>query len=187
MPRLIPPVVALALVLAAPASAVEKATERDRSRLWNDCRPVDVIVVGLSDDAGKIGLRRKTLETAVRSRLRGARIYDGIPPAREPRWIGWKVDHVRYGEPFLYLDVNVVGVAFGVEVGFRRSVMMLLPVPDGMDPLVGPATTWASGSTGTHGGNSSYVLSAVTELVDEFIDEYLRVNWDACEKLPPAQ
>ena len=55
MLRLISLAVALALVLASPSGAAEKVTWYDRFGLWNGCRPVDVLVVSLSDDAGKIG------------------------------------------------------------------------------------------------------------------------------------
>ena len=42
------------------------------------------------------------------------------------------------------------------------------------------AATWHSDSFGTHGGDGDYVLESVEELVDNFIDEYLRVNNAAC-------
>ena len=90
------------LLIDASASAVE-VSDQDRFQLWNGCRPVDVLVVSLSEDAGKIGLRTEYIETTVRSRLRGARIYDGVPRHDEPGWLGWMVRHRRYGEPFLYL------------------------------------------------------------------------------------
>ena len=170
------------LLIDASASAGE-VSDQDRFQLWNGCRPVDVLVVSLSEDAGKIGLRTEYIETTVRSRLRGARIYDGVPRHDEPGWLGWMVRHRRYGEPFLYVDISVVSLAFDVEVGFRRSVKVLLTVPEGMDPLVGPATTWRTGSTGTHGRNASYILSSVSQHVDKFIDEYLRVNADACRRI----
>ena len=43
------------------------------------------------------------------------------------------------------------------------------------------SVTWSSGSFGTHGGSASYVISVLSEHMDTFIDEYLRVNEDACE------
>lgn len=142
-----------------------------------------MLVVSLSEDARKIGLRTEYIETTVRSRLRRARIYDGVPRLDEPGWLGWRVRHLRYGEPYLHVDINVVSLAFDIEVGFRRSVKVQLTVPEGMDPLVGWATTWTTGSTGTHGDNASYILSWVSQYVDKFIDEYLRVNADACRRI----
>ena len=34
---------------------------------------------------------------------------------------------------------------------------------------------------GTHGKDLGYILSSVSQIADRFIDEYLRVNADACE------
>jgi len=46
------------------------------------------------------------------------------------------------------------------------------------------AITWDLGRTGTHGSDSGFILSAVSEDTDKFIDEYLRVNEDACSRSP---
>ena len=148
---------ALALCPAAPVLA-EDVTGRDRFRLWNDCRAMDLIVEGLNQDAADIGLTRDAIETAVRSRLRAARLYDA--------------DAVAY----LYVNVHVVRRAFGKTLNYRKYLF---------DPASDEsrfATTWDIGSTGTHGGDGSYILSGVSQHMDEFIDEYLRVNADACPR-----
>ena len=178
MLRLILSAVALTLVLAAPSGAaekvttVEKATKKlDRFDLWNGCRPMGLFVEGLPDDAGKIGLRKKDIEIAVRARLRGARIYEEINAS---------------SHSVLYVNVNVVGRAFKIIVEFNRSVEVLLPSrvkPEGMDPLINYVTTWQSGVTGTHGATAEYILSSVAHYTDEFIDEFLRVNADACRRI----
>ena len=49
-------------------------------------------------------------------------------------------------------------------------------------PLFGVAATWHRGSIGMHGDRPSSILSAIALYTDKFIDEYLRVNADACEK-----
>ena len=180
MRRTILPVVALALVLTAPASAAKKVYWYDRFYLWNDCRPVPLTVFSASEHAEELELRKEDIETTVRSRLRGARIYDDIPSTEEAGWLGWRIRHGRYGEPSLRVDIYVVGFAFKVEVEFRREAKLILPVPEGMDPLEGPATTWRTGTIGTHGGDASFILSSLSLHVDKFIDEYLRVNADAC-------
>lgn len=64
MHRTILPAVALALVLASPASAAEKVTKFDRFELWNACGSLSLLVERLPDDAGKIGLRKEDIETA---------------------------------------------------------------------------------------------------------------------------
>ena len=36
------------------------------------------------------------------------------------------------------------------------------------------------GSTGTHGGDAGFILSAVSQHLDKFLVEYLRVNEENC-------
>lgn len=172
--------VALTLALAAPSGAAEKVTEYDRFQLWNDCRTVGLIVEKvekLNDDAGKIDLRKEDIEIAVRARLRGARIYEdfGIESVRS--WL-------EGPRSFLHVSVHVVSRAYHVRVELHRHVKVLLPPrvkPKGMDPLTGYAIGWRSGSTGLHGvTGSQHVLSVVANHTDRFIDEFLRVNDDAC-------
>lgn len=40
--------------------------------------------------------------------------------------------------------------------------------------------TWVKGLTGAHGGNASYILSGLSELMDIFLVEYLKVNEEYC-------
>ena len=99
-----------ALALIATSATAEEVSDRDRFKLWNGCRPVDLVVEGLTDDSGKIGLHREDIETAVRSRLRGARIYDN--------------DASQY----LYVNVNVVGRAHAIDFEFIRYVEVAIPI-----------------------------------------------------------
>ena len=158
-------------MVAASASAGE-VSDRDRFQLWAACASVRLLVEDLTKDAAKIGLHKKDIETAVRSRLRGARIYDDDA-------LSWLSKTSR-----VYVNVAVVGRAFNVNVDLLRSVEVLLPYwhsPEGIGPLVGYAATWSAGSTGTHSNHSSYILSSIALEIDNFIDEYLRVNADACK------
>ena len=160
MPRLILPTVVLALILAAPSGAAEKVTDADRFKLWDRCRPMHLVVENLPDDATEIGLTKKAITVAARSRLRAARLYTA---AR--------------GTPFLFISVNVVGAAFNVSLEYSKWMT------DRASGVSRGATAWITGSTGTHGGNAPYILSSVSRHMDKFIDEYLRVNADACRKL----
>ena len=45
---------------------------------------------------------------------------------------------------------------------------------------VNVTTTWDTGATGTHGGDAAYIVSAVSEYLDRFLTQYLRVNEAAC-------
>lgn len=157
MARLTGLILALTLFLAGTALAQEEeVTGFDRFRLWNNCGTIDLIVEELSEDAGEIRLTREAIETSVRSRLRAARIYDSA------------------ATPYLYVKVPVVGSAFRVSFEFKKFVA------DYVSDRSNYATTWNTGVTGTHAGDSGYILGAVSEMSDLFIDEYFRVNAAAC-------
>ena len=115
----------------------------------------------LHEDAAEIGLSKEALEIAVRSRLRAARIYSENPSDGS--------------FSYLYINVNVTSSAFHIAVQYLKTVMDLATM------LEVTAVTWSAGSTGTHGRNAGYILSAVSQDTDKFIDEYLRVNADACK------
>ena len=69
-------IVALTLCSVAPALAQdEEVTRSDRFHLWNDCKPLKLVVEDLNNNAAEIGLTKDAITTTVRSRLRGARIY----------------------------------------------------------------------------------------------------------------
>ena len=112
----------------------------------------------LSEDAKKIGLTKESIEDAAESRLRSARLYN------------------PYALPYLGINVNVGKTAMGVELEYNKWVF---------DPLSGEnayAGTWDIGGTGTHGGDSGFILSVVSQHLDKFLVEYLRVNEAACGK-----
>ena len=122
---------------------------------------MDLVVEGLPDDASDISLTKDAIEVAVRSRLRAARLY-----SEESADAAWS---------FLYVNVNVVGPAHGIGVAYEKVVRDLATM------LERTALTWSLDSTGTHGGDPSFILSRVAQAADKFIDEYLRVNADACK------
>lgn len=157
-----------ALLLASvSASATEEPSDHDYFQLWGACARVSLEVGDLPKDATEIGLRKEDIETAVRSRLRAARLYLDINAA-----------------PTLAVFVHVHGSAYSVDVEFWKFVedeTTWSKMPKGLNRLHGFAPTWEKGALGTHGGDYSYVLSAVGRYADKFIDEYLRVNEDACK------
>ena len=133
----------------------------DDFQLFTGCSPVR-ISTAVDDDDNNLKLGQDRLETAVRSRLRGARIY-----ADE-----------SYG-PALLIYVHVVGKAFNYSLDLNLRVWR-----DGLGWWT--TNTWHAGGTGTHGGDASYVLGHISQSMDTFIDEYLRVNGEACDKQPAS-
>ena len=159
--------VATILLIVSSASA-DEVSDWDHFQLWNGCMSVDLVIGELSKDAKEIGLLEEDIETAVRSRLRGARIYN------------------ENALSFLFVIVNVVGPASSISAEFHRKVRVLLPFllelekPEGI-PFIGYTATWVLRLTGIHDRDSNFILSHVARSADKFIDEYLRVNADACE------
>ena len=156
--------IAILLLFLTASSWAEEVTENDsfmnmyeHFQLWNDCQPVGLVVGGIGKDESDIGLEEEALTRAVRSRLRSARIYD----ANASSW--------------LYVRVNIVRAAFNITMNYFK------PMTDQASGVTLPATHWNTGGTGTQSRNPGYILSAVSQYMDEFIDDYLRVNSDACE------
>ena len=155
-------IVASLSLLAATSSSAEELSPLDRFELWNDCQAMAIWVEGLNQDATDIGLTESAIETAVRSRLRAARIYDA-------------------GQgPFLYVNVNVFDQAFTIEVDYWKLVLDI--ASSERDYTI----TWSDSWLGTHGEDEGYILSTLSQSMDRFIDEYLRVNANACRYLTPT-
>ena len=149
------------LVFVAPQSVADSVEEQlDHFALFSDCTQMMLVVEGLPSDATDIGLSDEGVQTAVESRLRSARLY---------RSDGAIV-------PYLYVNVNVVGRAFSIRLEYKKNLYDV-----DYAQASGYATTWKSSSAGTHGGDAVYIVSAVSQHVDRFLVEFLRVNEDACE------
>ena len=166
MTRRIVSLAAAALFLAAPASA-EEVSGVDRFMLWNACKPMPLLVNPLRQDAADIGLAKDTIETTVRSRLRGARLYDAGGLAASVSMAAGRLG-------YLYVNVTVVRRAFSAHIGYHKVVS------DPASEQIYTTETWSTGAVGVHGGDAGYVLSSVSRGADKFIDEYLRVNAESC-------
>lgn len=150
------PWLAAALLLTAASALAGEVSDYDRFQLWNACNPMG-IVVALGKNVAEIGLTEKAVETATRSRLRSARLYDDDRTS-----------------PWLAVVLEVAGTGFIIEIEYFKRVHDLYGNP-------GYATSWSFGGAGTHGNSSVLVLGGISQYVDQFIDEYLRVNEDACK------
>ena len=144
-------------LFSASSAWAGEVSDDDRFQLWNGCLPMELLVVveGLPQDAA--GLTKEEITVAVRSRLRAAQLYGAHPL-----------------ETFLYVKVQVARYIYSIDfylVKWARDIF----------ENEGPAPTWTVGSIGTHGKNPSLILLHASRHTDSFIDEYLRVNADACE------
>ena len=132
--------------------------EKERFEFFNACQPIRIVVQGLDNDgAQKIGLTEDRVQRVAESRLRSARLYS------------------EEGNTVLHLKVNVVGHAFSNSLEFKKRV-------SDQHEHSGSAVTWDVSSAGTHGGDPSFIVSGLSEKMDKFLVEYLRVNETGCEK-----
>ncbi|MDE0455924.1 MAG: hypothetical protein OXI15_01405 [Chromatiales bacterium] len=151
----------VALALSFPASGETGGTVQERFnrfQLYANCEPMNLIVEELHPVAADIGLKLESIVAAAESRLRSARLYRSA------------------AMPYLYVNVILTRTAFGIRLEYNKSVF------DAHSGEVFSAATWLVSSAGSHGSDSSYIMSAISEHLDQFLVEYLRVNEEACER-----
>lgn len=122
------------------------------------------------EEAEEIALTRERVRTMAASRLRAARLYmDGLSWRRDDDrtlasvWSGW-----------LEVDIATYDQAFHITGAYNK--LLRDPVTD----LTRWASTWIVGGVGTHGGNAGFVMQTLSEHLDRFLLEYLRMNEDSC-------
>ncbi|MDE0047128.1 MAG: hypothetical protein OXU19_14925 [bacterium] len=139
------------------------ADDRERVALWNECRPMSFVV-----DYHNHELDNRTvptledIETAVRRRLVIARLHSS------------RMIDALEGGAGLQVSVSVGGPRYSVDIYYVREVWE--PVTE----VWTYASTFNVGSIGIHVGAANSIVSNVSEQTDRFIEEYLRVNADAC-------
>lgn len=131
---------------------------RERFQLYTGCLPLELAVLVAGRRAAEIGLTRERLQTLGESRLRAARLFRQRAPSA------------------LVLRVSTLGAGGGSA--FSVAVQLWKPVQD-RNGYSFRAPTWRGGAVG-QGGDAGFILQGVSEYVDEFILEYLRVNEADC-------
>ena len=162
------PTVAVLAALCLPVTAEGQSWPNGspRFQLYTGCAPVGLMVIMPHEDVP--GLTRSAVEIAARSRLRGARIFDGLVRA----------DDLSERE-FPVLRVSIMG--YEPINSFTVALALYKPVRDTLSGASGMAITWQGVvSVGHHGGNGGYVLQSHGQRMDEFIDVYLAMNGRAC-------
>lgn len=104
------------------------------------------------------GLTREMVKTRTELRLRS---------------VGLKPIDATGADHYLYVTINVVGASFSVGVEFYRHAEWQLPDGTKGD---GDVHTWGNGETGTHGRDPAFVLNSLDEVLDVFMNAYLKAN-----------
>ena len=134
----------------------------DVFELWNECKPITLVVGHISPAV--LDLTKERFQTLAESRLRVARLYSTTFEAKLPFL------EVAIGVPF---SEDRRSGAFVVYVSFYKYLH------DDASDSAWYAETWATASYG-NSGDADYILQTVSEQLDQFILEYLRVNETAC-------
>ena len=136
-----------------------EGTNPDRFRLFTRCAPLGIIVSVQGDQADEIELTEERVRTMAESRLRAARLYGS-----------------REGVPYLAVFIFTLddGPAFVTQISLAKSLR------DDMTGLERGSDTWESLGYGTHSGDAGFIMQGLSEDLDGFILEYLRVNEGYC-------
>ena len=129
----------------------------DCFRLFNNCEPIDVAIGVLSNE---LGLTEERVRTAIESRLRSARLYD------------------QNSGPYLSVYVDLFPEEDNTPFSYRLTFRKLLT--DDLTGHTGAGSTWSTGKFGIT-DEAGLILQGISEKMDEFINEYLRVNEPACQ------
>lgn len=159
------------LAWAQSDSDLEERAERVASemvQLFAECGPVGLIV---SVNGGEhIALTREAVEVAARSRIRAARLWV------DPPGTVWGILHVS-------VEIgNDENTAFVQRVAFGKRQLDVVSGIESWSP-----TGWSRGFFGVHGDDPNSILSSLSQSLDHFIDDYLRVNELSCREQTPAK
>ena len=152
-----------ALLSLAPVS-LGQDSEIKQFELFANCQPLAVLHQGyveegvLTDHAKSLGLTAEGIQATLESRLRAARLFN----------------HNQLS-PTLLINITVIDNAYYMSLQLRKLVY---DEASGIRNLV---TTWDRSLVGVHVSDSGPILSKLSELTDQFLTEYLRVNESACE------
>ena len=135
-------------------------------RLWNDCRPLDVLVADPSEYAVAIGLTKEKVTNFVHRKLETAHIED-------------KDDTSFNVHRYLQVSLLVTRISFAIVVEYMGLLYIYLG--NDLDEYV---ETFGSldqtVSVGSHFGKAKPIMQRLSKQIDHFISEYLRVNREVC-------
>ena len=168
------------LVVAASGQALagKPVTERERFDLWHDCTPVGLEVVVPTETQELTGLSKDEIETTARGKLQGARLHT---PEATVGILAITVESVEL--PFTLSLWRVVARLFDQGAVFLIRVQFLKWMDDPLsdEDVLYRAGTWSRTHFGSFEDKSdTWLLSIISDYMDEFIADYIRVNAAGC-------
>lgn len=128
-----------------------------KSEVLRGLNEIPIVLEDPGEGGTKIGLTSNRMRTVTELKLRkeGIKIIE-------------KSTSVSYC--FLCVNTMIVGNAFRVELELVEKVKI-----SRLDVFYA-ATTWQNGIIGTHGNDPEYIISALGELLDIFLNDYYKAN-----------
>ena len=163
----------LILVALLPLAGVLDAqgvSGEERFDLFTNCDTLSsrVTVQGRPEEEAESAELEERIRTMVEGRLRVARLYiDDNDPNIFVRARARRL-------PRLVVNVTTLSPAFWYAVSLRKRLH------DGITNEWEGAFTWVDTALGIYSDNTDYIFRTVSEALDRFILEYLRVNESAC-------
>ena len=124
----------------------------------SDYKKVHVMVSALSEEIKKFGFTEEKVQAKCELRFRQA----GLTPVPE-----------LTRSEYVYIKIDTVGSEFNVITEFRRDILFEVRKTVYWKP---GCPTWDSKRAGVLRDNPEFVMNAVEQLLDFFINEYLKVN-----------
>jgi hypothetical protein len=131
-------------------------TSRSNSAALKGLKTIFVLVEDLPQKAAEIGLTAERMKTETETKLREK---------------GISVPNYSYENPYLDISVNVVNMAFSVEVSLRDSVVLKRD-----KSIHCRAATWLNSVTGVHSNDPNYIVAGLQALLDSFLNDYYQAN-----------
>lgn len=179
----------LGLLSSSAAAAQGPESPRDRFALFAGCHPIPV-EVSVTNAGGPASITEASVERMATSRLRAAGIH---APAGTPSWAMLQVIAYVGAQR---VTANMIATVYIIRLRLLKLVYDHLSDPRLEKPgrlsadslgaaleWVDWAPTWESPQPGIGfypGRGDGPVAGLIGRMLDEFVDEYLRVNGEAC-------
>lgn len=162
-------------VTGAELKALAVKLTEDRFQLWNHCFPVRVrFSITPLIGAYVSGLEKEEVEAIIRSRLQNVQLFTPEHPMSSILKLVLEVESETFTIRIAHIKV-VKDPASGVSASVETWVQTFLP-----EEVYRSGDDFSTVRTKRHNKDKEYVLYWVSKYVDKFIEEYLRVNADAC-------
>ena len=151
-------IIAAAIIAFPVLSIAQTAGPWDSGLKVEDHESLIVTIEGLNDTNRNKGLSKELIQAKVEIQLR----QNGINPVAAP----------KYEDGYLCVYVNIAGSAYSVDVEFKRRVRYSC----NGNTYEAIASVWETGGTGTYGKDPSLIIQNLADLIDIFINDYIKAN-----------